>query len=139
MAIQAQAIIFIFKYSSSLALLIYDFLIEMSVVIAMNGPSVPTVWPRFHQVNFLLFFLLFSLFLLTTFESKRTLIFAFQLSARWRYFHPTLLSHSINAVSILMSVIATDDLKFIYIFLMLFQILIDGFECCVITCYHILR
>lgn len=117
MAIQAQAIISISKDSSSLTLLIYDFLIKMSVVIAMNGTIVPTVWSCFHGFNFLFFFLLFSLFL-SAFGNKRALIFAFQLRASWRYFHPTLFSHNINAISILMSVIAADDLKFIDIFLM---------------------
>lgn len=110
MAIQAQAIISIFKDSSSLALLFYSFLIYMSIVVAMDGAAVPTIRPCFHKFNFLIFFFLFSFFLLTAFGRKRSRIFAFYLSRRCRYFHPTLLSHSINAVIIMMGVIITGDL-----------------------------
>lgn len=74
MAIQAQTIVSIFKDNSSLAPFIKHFLVEMPIVRAMDGPTVPAVWSCFHLFSFLFFFLLLSLLLLTTHHNKRTLI-----------------------------------------------------------------
>lgn len=49
-----------------------------------------------------------------------------------------LLSHSVNGIGILISIIAAGDLKFIDIFLVQLQILIYAFECPIVTGYHIL-